>query len=269
MPTGTPYNACIPPYRIRIDDFGSTNVQPAPLLHLLSHTHSDHINGLSAKSFGYTVYCSEDAKEMLLKHEVYAERQNRELELRVQNVRTYSHLKVDPLVHSNGSKYYTGSRDLLKTLPLHCPTEVELSGNESVTITLLDANHCPGAVMFLVEGDKGAVLHTGDFRAEPWFLESLTRNPFLQPYLYSERQGPINKTLEAIFLDTACVLSPAQVPTKAAATSGLVELMELFPQSANFFLNTWTWGYEDVLKAVAKAFQSKASHLFILSATPA
>lgn len=194
---------------------------------------------------------------MLLKHEVYAERQNRELELRVQNVRTYSHLKVDPLVHSNGSKYYTGSRDLLKTLPLHCPTEVELSGNESVTITLLDANHCPGAVMFLVEGDKGAVLHTGDFRAEPWFLESLTRNPFLQPYLYSERQGPINKTLEAIFLDTACVLSPAQVPTKAAATSGLVELMELFPQSANFFLNTWTWGYEDVLKAVAKAFQSK------------
>jgi hypothetical protein len=50
---------------------------------------------------------------MLLRHEVYSERENREMDLRVQNVRTYAHLKMDPLVHSDGSKYYTGSRDLL------------------------------------------------------------------------------------------------------------------------------------------------------------
>jgi glyoxylase-like metal-dependent hydrolase (beta-lactamase superfamily II) len=113
MPTGTPYNALVLPYRIRVDDFGSTNFTPTPLLHLLSHTHTDHLNGLSARSFGYTVYCSEDAKEMLLRHEVYVERENREMDLRAQNVRTYAHLKMDPLVHSDGSKYYTGSRDLL------------------------------------------------------------------------------------------------------------------------------------------------------------
>lgn len=116
--------------------------------------------------------------------------------------------------------------------------------------------------MFLIEGSKGAVLHTGDFRAEPWFLDSLTRNPFLQPYLYAGKEGPINKPLEAIYLDTACVLSTAEVPTKAAATTGLIELLELFPESAHFFINSWTWGYEDVLKAIAKAFQTKVSAMW-------
>ena len=75
---------------------------------------------------------------------------------------------------------------------------------------------------FLIEGARGAVLHTGDFRAEPWFLESVRRNPFLQPYLSppidkcKERCSAqaVTKTLEAIYLDTACVLSPLEVPTK-------------------------------------------------------
>jgi len=125
-------------------------------------------------------------------------------------------------------------RVLQKTLPLHTPTKMDLSGDEAVTITLLDANHCPGAVMqvllktiteivlihchrFLIEGQRGAILHTGDFRAERWFLDSIVRNPFLQPYLYpGPDSGPsaISRTLEAIYLDTACVLSPVAVPTK-------------------------------------------------------
>ena len=77
--------------------------------------------------------------------------------------------------------------------------------------------YCP---RFLVEGSQGAILHTGDFRAETWFLESMTRNPFLQPYLaprdgYSG-YGKFAKTLEAIYLDTASVFSTISVPTKVA-----------------------------------------------------
>jgi hypothetical protein len=69
---------------------------------------------------------------------------------------------------------------------------------------------------FLIEGQQGAVLHTGDFRAEPWFLESITHNPFLQPYLASgdSQPGDPNSALEAIYLDTASVMSSASVPTK-------------------------------------------------------
>lgn len=114
MPTGTPYNSFILPYRIKVDDFATpVNQQSAPVLHLLSHTHSDHINGLSAKSFGYQVICSYDAKEMLLRHEVYGERALHEMELRAEKTRTFSHLKVDPLLQTDGTTWYSGSRDLL------------------------------------------------------------------------------------------------------------------------------------------------------------
>ena len=75
---------------------------------------------------------------------------------------------------------------------------------------------------FLIEGDKGSVLHTGDFRAEPWFINSLVHNPYLQPFIASRRVscdpnigGKIVKTLQAIYLDTACLLSPLVIPSKA------------------------------------------------------
>ncbi|KAJ6604896.1 hypothetical protein B0H10DRAFT_1720884, partial [Mycena sp. CBHHK59/15] len=262
MPPGAPYNSFVLPYRIRVDEFAtSAGQETIPALHLLSHTHSDHISGLQAKSFGHTVICSHDAKEMLLRHEVYAERSLHELEYRAEKTRTYSHLKVDPLVHPDGSMYYNGSRDLLRPLPLNTPTQIELSNDESVVITLFDANHCPGAVMFLIEGAKGAVLHTGDFRAEPWFLDSVTHNPLLQPYLAypnavnSPEGESVTRTLEVIYLDTASVLSSVVVPTKDEATSGLIDLLKLFPATTYFFINSWTWGYEDILKAIARAFR--------------
>ncbi|KAJ7057047.1 beta-lactamase-like protein, partial [Mycena amicta] len=258
MPPGSPYHSFIRPYPIRVDEFtNNADLKVVPALHLLTHTHSDHIVGLQAKSFGYTVVCSIDAKEMLLRHEVYKERSLLQHEYRAEATKTYSHLKVDPLLHPDGTMYYTGSRDLLKALPLNTPTEIELSNDDFVTITLFDANHCPGAVMFLVEGKYGSILHTGDFRAEPWFLDSLTHNPLLQPYLASNDGMPGQKPLEAIHMDTECVFNTAPVPTKAQATAGLIELMKLLPEDTYFFINSWTWGYEDVLKVISNAFRSR------------
>lgn len=39
-----------------------------------------------------------------------------------------------------------------------------MSNTLSVTVTFLDANHCVGAVMVLIEGYMGCVLYTGDIR---------------------------------------------------------------------------------------------------------
>lgn len=84
-----------------------------------------------------------------------------------------------------------------------------------------------------MEGAHGAVLHTGDFRAEPWFLDDIRRNPFLQPYLAPPKpqegtvlgqadakcpETTLFKTLDAIYLDTASLLFVDDVPTKVRPT---------------------------------------------------
>jgi hypothetical protein len=79
---------------------------------------------------------------------------------------------------------------------------------------------------FLIEGPRGTILHTGDVRAEHWLLKSLTRNPFLQSYIPDTEEdfrvliarggqtASLTKTLNAIYLDTACMLRGTVVPTK-------------------------------------------------------
>lgn len=78
---------------------------------------------------------------------------------------------------------------------------------------------------FLVEGPLGNILHTGDVRAEPKFLEAVSRNPCLQKYIppsmsfphesLSQYEKPL-RILDAIHLDTACLLSHHEIPGKVS-----------------------------------------------------
>ena len=45
---------------------------------------------------------------------------------------------------------------------------------------------------------------------------------------------------------------------QADATEGLAYLMSLLPDTTTFFVNCWTWGYEEVLKCISRTFKSKA-----------
>ncbi|KAF9515029.1 hypothetical protein BS47DRAFT_822800 [Hydnum rufescens UP504] len=269
MPTGTPYQGHIPPYpAIRVDAFSVPREGDyhTTHLHLLTHTHTDHIVGLESMSFGQLVVCSQDAKSMLLRAEKYPDRIAFDQKRISQKVRPWAHLRTYSRIgRKNGL-----SRDLLRPIALNAPERYQLDGEEVVTVTAIDANHCPGSVMYLIEGSKGAVLHTGDMRAEPSFVENLKRNPFLAKYILPDpeldfRTEPASQdnskhlytTLEAIYLDTACLIGTVDVPTKIAATSGLIQLMGLYSVTTRFFINIWTWGYEDILKAVSKAFGCK------------
>lgn len=113
MPQGTPFHGLIPPFPIRVDQFDALpGVVPA--LHLLSHTHSDHILGLSAKSFASMIICSSDAKQMLLRYEAYSERALRDVDLRdeARLSRAFGHLKIPPFL-KDGRLDFSASRDLL------------------------------------------------------------------------------------------------------------------------------------------------------------
>jgi|SRR3569833_594269 len=124
-----------------------------------------------------------------------------------------------------------------KGLPLDTPVTIELKPGNSIQVTLFDANHCPGSVMFLFEGTSGnAVLYTGDVRSEPWFVNALARNPSLVQY----SDGQI-KTLDKIYLDTS-FLEDIPFQTKADGIKELLKKVLDYPKDTIFHFNAWTFG---------------------------
>lgn len=72
---------------------------------------------------------------------------------------------------------------LIQILPMD--TWTELPG---IRVILIDANHCPGSVMFIFDIGGNYVLHTGDCRANPGLVANV--------------QSRVSKTFKAIYLDT-------------------------------------------------------------------
>ncbi|KAF5594548.1 hypothetical protein FPCIR_4871 [Fusarium pseudocircinatum] len=217
---------------IRIDFFRRNAGAQPPLACFLSHVHSDHLAGIESLRSPF-VYCSAATKEILLRLERYPCRINYAKGVLEARQQTFKHL-----------------RKVLKPLPLETPTVIELYPGREIQVTLFDANHCPGAVMFLVEGDNKAILYTGDIRSEPWFVHTLSRNPNLIEYTSGI------KTIDKIYLDTSFTENvPFQ--TKAEGIAELLRKVSQYPSDTIFHLQAWTYGYEDVWLALSKALKSK------------
>ncbi|OIW24411.1 hypothetical protein CONLIGDRAFT_691706 [Coniochaeta ligniaria NRRL 30616] len=217
---------------IRVDFFRSHPDKRPPLACFLSHIHSDHLAGLESLRSPF-LYCSAATKELLLQLERFPCRINYAKGILEARVMTYKHLK-----------------SLLKPLPLETPVTLELEPENHIQVTLFDANHCPGAVMFLFEGHGKAVLYTGDIRSEPWFVNAIARSPSMVEYSSGL------KTLDTIYLDTSFVDDIA-FETKAEGIRELLHKVSRYPPDTIFHFQAWTYGYEDVWIALSKFLKTK------------
>lgn len=104
----------------------------------------------------------------------------------------------------------------------------------------------------VIEGQGKAILYTGDIRSEPWFVNAITRSPALIEYTHGM------KTLDTIYLDTSFTQDiPFQ--TKAEGIAELLRKVQKYPKDTVFYLQSWTYGYEDVWVALSKALNSPVS----------
>ncbi|XP_029802979.1 5' exonuclease Apollo isoform X2 [Suricata suricatta] len=118
-------NGALIPHTPIAVDFWSLRRAGSARLFFLSHMHSDHTVGLSS-TWARPLYCSPITAYLVHRHLQVSKKWIRALEVGENHV-----LPLDEI------------------------------GRETMTVTLLDANHCPGSVMFLFEGYFGTILYTG------------------------------------------------------------------------------------------------------------
>jgi len=82
-----------------------------------------------------------------------------------------------------------------------------------------------------------------------WFVDSLTRNPFLIQYTSGL------KIIDCIYLDTSNT-EPITFPTKVEGLKELLQKVSKYPPDTTFHFDAWTFGYEEVWMALSRALQS-------------
>ena len=87
------------------------------------------------------------------------------------------------------------------------------------------------------------VFRSNSRAAEPWWVETLARNPVVIPYAHGIRR------LDKIYLDTT--FAPERhnnpfFPTKAEGLAELLGKVAEYPQDTIFHFHAWTFGYEEV-----------------------
>ncbi|KAH6941586.1 hypothetical protein HPB50_020479 [Hyalomma asiaticum] len=214
--------------RLSIDRFDGRNVHSTAFL--LSHCHRDHMQGLDGSAFRKRLRSRRDAR-------LYASAVSCRLLL-------------------NEPKY-AWLRRRLSPLPLNAPTTLTVpadseGGDYSVVVTAIPADHCAGSVMFLLEGERGTVLYTGDFRLDVGRASTLAS-------LHCDASRV--KAIDAAYVDTTlCRPDAAYVPTRRDSERALVDFFETkfrAGSSLRLTLPGAKLGYETLFASLAQAFGVK------------
>ena len=167
---------------IRVDNFQYRQQDRTRYIYFLSHCHADHLRGLSNNWNHGKIYCSFLSKKLI----------------------------VDQ---------FPGLKDFVVDLEMDEEHWIYLDEErrDGVQVILMDAFHCPGAVMFLFKGKMGTVLHTGDFR----YSDAMLDNPWLCPNGKNEktnmRQIGITVDVDYLHLDNTFANPEYDFPSREEA----------------------------------------------------
>uniref|UniRef100_A0A2D4L7G6 5' exonuclease Apollo n=1 Tax=Micrurus paraensis TaxID=1970185 RepID=A0A2D4L7G6_9SAUR len=186
-------------------DFWNIRKARQARLFFLSHMHSDHTAGLSS-TWNQPVYCSPITGQILHLKLKVAKQWIRPLEV--------------------GDSHVVALDDI---------------GRETMTVTLIDANHCPGSVMFLFEGYFGVILYTGDFRYTP----NMQQDPVLRN----------SKLINFLYLDNTNCCPEIILPSQEQATEQIKKLIRDHPDH-QVKIGTYSLGKESLLVKLAQEFHT-------------
>nr|GMC64609.1 5' exonuclease Apollo isoform X1 [Ipomoea batatas] len=181
--------------------------------HFLTHAHKDHTQAICTYA-SYPIYCTLLTKSLVLQH--------------------YPQLDRSVFVNI----------EVGQSLDIEDP-------DGRFTVTAFDANHCPGALMFLFEGNFGNILHTGDCRLTTECLQRL-------PEKYVGNRGRESRCpLDCVFLDCTFGKFPLRMPTRQSAIQQVINCIWKYPDAPTVYLTCDLLGQEEILVNVSRAFGCK------------
>lgn len=181
-------------------DFWKTRECPNARLFFLTHLHGDHIVGLSS-SWQHKIYCSEVTGKLLV------ERYDIDASL------------ISPLETGCSHILYIDSDQI-----------------EQMSVTVIDAHHCPGSVMFLFEGYFGKILYTGDFR----FDSEMKDDPMMRNLLHAD----------TLYLDNTYNSPKCVFPSREESFKQMIEIIQSH-EDFHIKIGLRNLGKEDLLVKIA------------------
>lgn len=184
-----PFYKIIPGFSICVDAFRYGAVEGCNA-YFLSHFHSDHYIGLTAKWCHGPIYCSKVTGNLVRQQ-----------------------LKVD-------AKWI---------VDLEFEKTIEVPNTGGVRVTLIEANHCPGSALFLFEKRLGPdsssriqrILHCGDFRASP----AHAQHALLRPETFDPVTGQRRyQKIDTCYLDTTYLSPRYSFPSQDDVVRACVDL---------------------------------------------
>lgn len=200
-------------------DYWHVVKKPTIRFFFLTHAHCDHMDGLTP-SWIYPIYCSPTTAKVVSA-------------IKGVDIKVFKQLELD--------------------------TNYEIldeQGRWFMNVYLIDADHCPGSVMFLLIGEFGRILCTGDFRYERLKDTSPEGQPKSKINFDILNEGAIDR----VFLDTTHWRTVEKLPSRKQLTQEIIKLMEKHNDCQFLIALPQVFlGREDMLIEIARHFESYIS----------